>query len=155
MIHLVCLFMKTHLLALLQDNCLDLLCCAFLSKLSGCVRNITAFCQCLLRPIKSAILADTDISADYIGQADISVYLYLLLHVHATYVQMLFLAHIPFVVHHACYTAPAERPQRWVGSIHPSRTIRTTSQMLKCRSCFQHVLFFHRCMRPFCCQPAS
>jgi len=30
--------------------------------LSGCVRNITAFCQLLLRPIISAILADTDIS---------------------------------------------------------------------------------------------
>ena len=30
MVHLVCLFMKTHLLALLQDNCLDLVCCAFL-----------------------------------------------------------------------------------------------------------------------------
>ena len=51
MVHLVCLFMKTHLLALLQGNCLDLLCCAFLSKLSGCVRNMTAFCQHLLRPI--------------------------------------------------------------------------------------------------------
>jgi len=48
---------------LLQDNCLDLLCCAFLSKLSGCVRNITAFCQHLLRPIKSAVLADTDTPA--------------------------------------------------------------------------------------------
>jgi len=34
-----------------------LLRCAFLRKLSGCVRNITAFCQHLLRPIKSAILA--------------------------------------------------------------------------------------------------
>jgi len=41
-VHLVCLFMKTHLLALLQDNCLDLVCCAFLHMLSGCVRNITA-----------------------------------------------------------------------------------------------------------------
>jgi len=48
--------MKPHLLALLQDNCLDLLRCAFLRKLSGCVRNITGFCQLLLR------LADTDIS---------------------------------------------------------------------------------------------
>jgi len=64
MVHLVCLFTKTHLLTLLQDNCLDLLCCAFLSKLSGCVRSITAFCQHLLRPIKSAVLADTDISAN-------------------------------------------------------------------------------------------
>jgi len=35
MVQHVCLFMKTHLLALLQDNCLDLLCCTFLSKLSG------------------------------------------------------------------------------------------------------------------------
>jgi len=52
MVHLICLFMKMHLLALLQDNCLELFCCAFLYKLSACVRNITAFCQHLLRPIK-------------------------------------------------------------------------------------------------------
>ena len=38
MVHLLCLCKKTHLLALLQDNCLDLLCCAFLHKLSGFVR---------------------------------------------------------------------------------------------------------------------
>ena len=63
-VDLVCLFMKTHLLALLQDNCLDLVHYAFLRKLSGCVRNITAFCQLLLRPIKSAVLADTDISVN-------------------------------------------------------------------------------------------
>jgi len=44
MVHLVCLFMKTHLLALQQDNCLDLVCYAFLRKLSGCMRNIIAFC---------------------------------------------------------------------------------------------------------------
>ena len=62
MFHLVCFFMKTHPLALLQANCLDLVCCAFLRKLSACVRNITAFCQQLLRPMKSAVLADTDIS---------------------------------------------------------------------------------------------
>jgi len=37
--HLVCLFMKTHLVALLQDNCLELVRCAFLRKLSACVRN--------------------------------------------------------------------------------------------------------------------
>jgi len=30
MVHLVCLFMETNLLALLQDNCLDLVRCAFL-----------------------------------------------------------------------------------------------------------------------------
>ena len=41
MVHLVWLFMKTHLLALLQDNYLDLVRCAFLCKLSACVRNIT------------------------------------------------------------------------------------------------------------------
>jgi len=63
MVHLVCLFMKPHLLALLQDNCLDLVHCAFLRKVSGCVRNRTAFCQHLLKPIKSAVLAHTDISA--------------------------------------------------------------------------------------------
>jgi len=61
MVHLVYLFMKTHLLALLQDNYLDLVRCAFLRNLSGCVRNVTAFCQHLLRPMKSAILADTGI----------------------------------------------------------------------------------------------
>jgi len=44
------LFMKTHLLALLHDNCLDLVRCAFLRKLSACVRNITAFCQHLPNP---------------------------------------------------------------------------------------------------------
>jgi len=62
MVNFVCLFMKPHLLALLQDNCLDLVRCGFLRKLYGCVRNITAFCQHLLRPIISAVLADTDIS---------------------------------------------------------------------------------------------
>jgi len=36
----------------LQDNCLDLVCCAFLRKLSAYMRNITAFCQHFLRPIK-------------------------------------------------------------------------------------------------------
>jgi len=44
-VHLVYLFMKTHLLAvaLLQDNCLSLVRCAFSNKLFGCARNITAF----------------------------------------------------------------------------------------------------------------
>jgi len=32
MVHVVCLFMKTHLLALLQDNCIDLVHCAFLAS---------------------------------------------------------------------------------------------------------------------------
>ena len=59
MVHLVCLFMKTHLLALLQSDCLDLVHCV-LCKLSVCVRNITVFCQHLLRPIQLAVLADTD-----------------------------------------------------------------------------------------------
>jgi len=67
MIHLVFLFMKTHLLALLQDDCLDLVRCASLRKLSGYVRDITVFCQHLLRLIKLAVSATTDISADYIG----------------------------------------------------------------------------------------
>jgi len=48
--------------SVLQDNCLDLVLCAFLRKLSGCVINITVFCQDLLRLIKSAVLANTDIS---------------------------------------------------------------------------------------------
>ena len=71
MVHLVCLFMKTHLLALWQDNCLELGRCAFFSKLSGCVRIITAFCQHLLRLILIYRLNPS------IGQAHISVYLYL------------------------------------------------------------------------------
>jgi len=62
MVRLVCLFMKMHLLVLLQDSCLDLNRGAFLRKLSGYVRNITAFCQHLLKLIKSAKIADTDIS---------------------------------------------------------------------------------------------
>ena len=61
MVHLVCLLIKTHL-ALLQYNCFDLVCCASLPKLSGCMRNITVFSQHLLRPINSAILADANIS---------------------------------------------------------------------------------------------
>jgi len=56
MVHLVCLIMKTYLLALLQDNCLDLVHFAFLCKLSACMRHITVFCQHLLR----LILADTN-----------------------------------------------------------------------------------------------
>ena len=61
-VHLVCLFMKTHLLVLLQGNCLDLVHCTFLHKLSACMRNMTAFCQHLLRTIKSAVLAAAYIS---------------------------------------------------------------------------------------------
>jgi len=57
--------MKPHLLALLQDNCLDLLRCTFLSKFSGCVRNITVFCQHLLRPKKSAVSADILVKPKY------------------------------------------------------------------------------------------
>ena len=68
MVHLVCLFMKTHLLALLDDNCLDLVRYAFLRKLSACVRNIAEFCQHLLE-------ADTAISAKPRYQPDTSVYL--------------------------------------------------------------------------------
>jgi len=75
MVHLVCLFKKLHLLAFLQDNCLDLVHCAFLRKVSECVRNITAFCQHLLKPIKSAVLADADISAKPKYRPDILVYL--------------------------------------------------------------------------------
>jgi len=67
MVHLVCLFMKTLLLALLQGNCHDLVPCAFLHKLS-------AFCQHLLRPIQLAILADTDILAKPQCRPDISAY---------------------------------------------------------------------------------
>jgi len=69
----VCLFMKMHLLALVQDNCLELVHCASLRKLSGCVRNITAFCQHLLRPFWLIPIYRQNPN---IGQADISVYLY-------------------------------------------------------------------------------
>jgi len=62
MVHLVCLFVKMLLVALLQDNCLDLVRCAFLHKPSACMRNITEFCQHQQRLIESAVLADTDIS---------------------------------------------------------------------------------------------
>jgi len=81
MLHLVSLFMKMHVLTLLQDNCIDLVHCAFLHTLSACVRNIKAFCQHLLRPIILAIFADTDISVKpkylliYQLRANISVYL--------------------------------------------------------------------------------
>jgi len=46
MVPRVCLFMKTHLLALLQDNCIDLVCCAFMHKLS-------VFCQHLLSAVSA------------------------------------------------------------------------------------------------------
>jgi len=61
-------------LALLQDNCLDLLmlCCAFLSKLSGCVKNITAFCQHLCLGWYRYI-GKTQISANYIGLSLVSM----------------------------------------------------------------------------------
>jgi len=62
MVHFVYLFMKMYLLVLLQDNYLDLVHCAFLCKLSACMRNITALYQYLVRLITSVILADTDIS---------------------------------------------------------------------------------------------
>jgi len=80
MVHLVCLFVKTHLLALLQDKCHDLVCCPFLRKLSECVRNMAAFCQHILRPIKSAILADTDILVKT-KPTDILVYPYFFLNI--------------------------------------------------------------------------
>jgi len=61
-----------HTLALLQDNCHDLVRCAFLHKLSACVRNITAFCQYLLMPISSVVLADTNVWVKPIYWPDIS-----------------------------------------------------------------------------------
>jgi len=68
MVHLVCLFMKTHPLALLQDSCLDLVRCAFLRKLFGCVRNITASCQKLLsRFCRYQYIGETQTSTRYIG----------------------------------------------------------------------------------------
>jgi len=59
-VNLVCLF-ETAPASVVMGYCLNFLHCAFLHKLSGCVRNITAFCQLLLRLIISALLADTDI----------------------------------------------------------------------------------------------
>jgi len=72
MVHLVCLFIKTHLPSLLQGDCLDLVCYAFLRKLATCLRNITVFCQDLLKPIISAILANTDVSVKPKYRPDIS-----------------------------------------------------------------------------------
>jgi len=63
--------MKTHLLTFLQDDCLHLVCCAFLRKLSACVGNITAFCQHVLRLIKLGVLANTNI---HIGKTQISAW---------------------------------------------------------------------------------
>jgi len=64
MLHgLSCLLVYENAPASTAARCHDLLRCAFLRKLSGCVRNITAFCQHLLRPIKSIVLADSDILA--------------------------------------------------------------------------------------------
>jgi len=72
--------LKCSLLALLQDNCLDLVFCAFLCKLSGCAKNTTALCQYLPRLIliKLAVLADKHISVKAKYQHNISVYLYFL-----------------------------------------------------------------------------
>jgi len=72
MVHLACLFMKTLLLALLQDSCLDLIRFDILRKLFGYVRNITMFHQHLLRPIKSAVLADTNTSVKPKYRPDVS-----------------------------------------------------------------------------------
>jgi len=63
-VHIVCLFMKTHLL--LQEkleNCLDLVPCVFLLKFSGYVRDITACCQHLQRPFWLLLI--------YIGETQI------------------------------------------------------------------------------------
>jgi len=62
MVHLIYLLMKTYLLVLLQDNCLDLVRCAFLHKSSDGVRSITVLSTCTeARPI-SPTLANTNIS---------------------------------------------------------------------------------------------
>jgi len=74
MVHLVCLFMKIHQLALLQDSCLDLAHCVFLRTLSACMRNITVFCQHLLRPTP---ISETQILAQYISQVNIILVYYL------------------------------------------------------------------------------
>jgi len=51
MVNLICLFM----------NRICSRCCKMI-VLSGCMRNVTAFCQHLLRPIKAVVLADTNLS---------------------------------------------------------------------------------------------
>ena len=74
MVHLVSLFMKPNLLALLQDNCLDVV--HVLSLVQG-VWMREEYNSVLSTPaeaadkIGSAVLADTDMSAS----ANISVYL--------------------------------------------------------------------------------
>jgi len=70
-VHLVCLFMITYVLALLQDNCLDLLCCAFSPKLSGCGRNVTAFFSTPTEVDEIGYFG----RYRYIGKTQISVYL--------------------------------------------------------------------------------
>jgi len=62
MVDLVCVFMKTYLVALLQDNCLDLVHCAFL-------RQVVYICEeynsILSTPTKADLinlLANTNIS---------------------------------------------------------------------------------------------
>jgi len=104
MVHLVCLFMKMHLLALLQDNCIYLVRCAFLHKLSVCVGNITVFCQHLL----NLIIADVDISAKPKYWPDISVYL--------CSKQLLFPTNVP------AYSKILAAHKKACGTIHRMRT---------------------------------
>jgi len=58
MVPFVCLLMKTHLLALLQDNCLDLVRCAFLHKC--CIGLSLAHCRKL--SCLTAVRVDIDYS---------------------------------------------------------------------------------------------
>jgi len=71
--YVVCLFMKTHMLALLQDNCLDLVLLYFLVQVAWMHGEYNSI---LSTPTKADfVLADTDISVKSKYQSNISVYL--------------------------------------------------------------------------------
>jgi len=55
MVDLVCLFMKAHLLALLEINVLTWF-VVLSRKFSACVKNITVLCQHLPRPIQPILI---------------------------------------------------------------------------------------------------
>jgi len=73
MVNLVCLFVKPHLLALLQDNYVDLVRCVFLRKLSGMREEHNSVLSTPTEADKIGCfgryryIGETQISAQYIG----------------------------------------------------------------------------------------
>ena len=73
MVNLVCLFVKPHLLALLQDNYVDLVRCVFLRKLSGMREEDNSVLSTPTEADKIGpfgryrYIGETQISAQYIG----------------------------------------------------------------------------------------